>query len=94
MQRLTHLSHADSKSTDEIQTCFLAPLLGNRVLQHCVVSCDLSNGGEEEMSAIRNPVDPLQLVVGRDTLQCLVAGVKNRVCWNVFWEVKPGSWNG
>lgn len=46
------------------------------------------------MGAIRNPVDPLQLVVSWDTLQRLVAGVKNRVCWNVFWEVELGSRNG
>ena len=84
----THLSHPNSKSAQKVNPSFDTPLLGHRELQQRIIAGDLANGREEQMGTVGHPVDPFQLVVGRDPLEGLVAGMQYTVCADVLWEVE------
>ena len=84
----THLSHPNSKSPQKVNPSFDTPLLGHRELQQRIIAGDLANGREEQMGTVGHPVDPFQLVVGRDPLEGLVAGMQYTVRADVLWEVE------
>jgi len=45
------------------------------------------------MRAIRDPIDPLKLVVSWNALHSLITDTENRVCRSVLWEIKLDAWD-
>lgn len=90
----THLPHPNSKSTQKVNPSFHTPLLGNRELQQRIIARGLANRREEQMRPVGHPVDEFQLVVGRDTLERLVADMQQAVFVDVLGEVEFGAGDG
>lgn len=90
----THFSQTNGESPDKVQPCLDDPFLCDRVLKHCIIPGDLADGREEQMRTVRDPVDPLQLVEGGNTLKGLVSGMQDTLFLDVLWEEELGAFNG
>lgn len=50
-----HLSHADAKVADKVETGLFTALLGEFVLGYRIVTCDFGDGREEEVGTVGEP---------------------------------------
>ena len=88
---MVHLAHADDERADEVEAVLFAAPSRHLVLRDGVGAADFGDRAEEEVCAVRQPVDPFELVDGGDALECVVACLQDCVVWHVFREVKLGS---
>ena len=81
---VVHFTHADDKRPDEVQAGFFASPPAKLVLCHTIVAADFGDRAEEEVGAVREPVDPFQLRGARNSLEGVVPCLKDFVIGHIF----------
>lgn len=89
-----HLAETDGEGAHVVEAGLLAALLGEVELLERVVAVDLADGGEGDVGAVGEPVDPSQLFVHGYSLEDFVTVVQDGGLLRVFWEEEFGPFDG